>query len=253
MIKKRVIPTLLFKNNQMVKGVKFENFKSVGVPVSTVKVYTSQEADELMFINISDNKDYNNIFLNILKEASFNCSIPLIIGGGIRTKKDARLAFDSGADKILINTSAIENFLFIKELIKIYGSQAIVIGVDYKIINGVYHIFKNNGKTMCNLNFQNYLKKLENEKIGEIFLSNIDLDGSLLGYDFDTLKKIAKELTIPVIGCCGAGNFEHFYEIFSQTEVSALSCSSIFHFGDNNPIRLRSYLKNKNIPVRNIR
>lgn len=253
MLKKRIIPSLLYRNGEMVKGVQFDNYKNVGKPETAVEIYTSQESDELMFINISDENKYIDNFKDIISSISKNCEMPLTVGGGINDLNLAEQMFYAGADKILVNSEIIKNNLFIFEFIKIHGSQALVVGIDYKIENGSHTIYKNKGKLKTQLKILEYAKFLEYSGVGEILINSIDRDGTMNGYDIETIKTLSQKLKIPLIGFGGAGNFQHFVDTFTQTQVSALACSSIFHFGDNNPIRLRSYLRNNNIPMRKLK
>ena len=250
MLKKRIIPSLLYKNGEMVKGIQFDNYKNVGLPESTVEIYTSQESDELMFINISDQKKYINNFKNIIQQVSKKCEMPLTVGGGINNFELIDEMFNAGADKILINSQILKNFDFLQKFIKIHGTQALIVGIDYRIENGLHCVYSDFSKNKTNLNIFDYAKTLEEKGAGEILLNCIDRDGKMDGYDIDTIDKLSHMLSIPLIGYGGAGNFQHIFDVFKNTEVSALACSSIFHFGDNNPIRLRSYLRNNSIPMR---
>ncbi len=250
MLKKRIIPSLLYKNGEMVKGIQFNNYKNVGYPESTVDIYTSQDSDELMFINISDEENYHINFKDIISQVSKKCEMPLTVGGRINNLNLIDEMFNVGADKILINTKIIENINFLNQFIKIHGSQALIVGIDYKIENGLHHVYANCSKVKTKLNIFDYAVSLQDKGAGEILLNCIDRDGKMSGYDIETINKLSEILTIPLIGYGGAGNFKHILDVFNNTKVSALACSSIFHFGDNNPIRLRSYLRNNNIPMR---
>ncbi len=250
MLKKRIIPSLLYKNGEMVKGVQFDNYKNVGLPDSTVEIYTSQDADELMFINISDEKKYKNNFKDIIHQVSKKCEIPLTVGGGINNLELIDEMFNAGADKILINSHIIKDNNFLNNFVKIHGSQALIVGIDYKIQKDLHYVYSDYSKIKTNLNIFDYALSLQDKGAGEILLNCIDRDGKMDGYDIDTIGKLSLMLNIPLIGYGGAGNFEHIFDVFNKTQVSALACSSIFHFGDNNPIRLRSYLRNNSIPMR---
>ena len=250
MLKKRIIPSLLYKNGEMVKGIQFDNYKNVGEPQSTVEIYTSQDSDELMFINISDEEKYINNFKDIIHQVSKKCEMPLTVGGGINNFKLIDEMFNAGADKILINSQILKDLNFLREFIKIHGTQALIVGIDYKVEDGLHCVYSNCSKNKIDLNIFDYAKTLEEKGAGEILLNCIDRDGKMNGYDIETIDKLSCMLSIPLIGYGGAGNFKHIFDVFKNTEVSALACSSIFHFGDNNPIRLRSYLRNNSIPMR---
>ena len=250
MLKRRIIPSLLYKNGEMVKGIQFDNYKNVGEPQSTVEIYTSQDSDELMFINISDEEKYKSNFKDIIHQVSKKCEMPLTVGGGINNFKLIDEMFNAGADKILINSQILKDFNFLEEFIKIHGTQALIVGIDYKVEDGLHCVYSNCSKNKIDLNIFDYAKTLEEKGAGEILLNCIDRDGKMNGYDIETIDKLSCMLSIPLIGYGGAGNFKHILDVFKNTEVSALACSSIFHFGDNNPIRLRSYLRNNSIPMR---
>ena len=253
MLKKRIIPTLLLKNNRMVKGVNFKNYRDTGNPKTAVRIYSSQDADELMFIDILRNNNSKNNLVNFLNEVSTECSMPLTAGGGINNESDVRELINAGADKVIINTAAYENPKMVSNAVTQFGSQCIIGGIDYKLHNSKKTVFINCGKSFTNECPVDYAKKIEDLGVGEIYLNSIDLDGTMKGYDVDVVEKISHKLSIPLIASGGAGNFMHLVELFNKTNVSAVACASLFHFGDNNPIRARSYLKNNNIPMRRLK
>ena len=253
MLKKRIIPALLLKNNRMVKGVNFNNYRDTGNPKTAVRIYSSQDADELIFIDILRNNNSKNNLVDFLNEVSTECSMPLTAGGGIKNENDVRELINAGADKVIINTAAYENPKMISNAVTQFGSQCIIGGIDYRLHNSKKTVFINCGKSITQDNPVDYAKKIEDLGVGEIYLNSIDLDGTMKGYDIDIVQKISDKLSIPLIASGGAGNFMHLVDLFSKTKVSAASCASLFHFGDNNPIRARSYLKNNDIPMRRLK
>jgi len=253
MLKNRVIPTLLLLNGRMVKGKNFSNYRETGNPNTAVRIYSSQDADELAFIDIKPNKASRKSLISIVESASEECFMPLLVGGGISTIDDIKELVAAGADKVLITTSAYQNESFLKNAIDKFGAQCIVTGIDYKNVDGELCSFLNSGTRNIGTHPLDLALQLNEIGIGEIFLNSIDRDGCMQGYDIDLIKKISSRINCPLIAAGGAGNFEHLCQTFLNTNVSALSCASLFHFGDNNPIRARSYLRNKNIPVRNLR
>ena len=246
---------LLLKNGRMVKGKQFNNFVYTGNPLTTVKVYSSQEADELMFIDIGQSKESQNILIRTINKVSKECNMPLAAGGGIKSVDDVRNLLLAGADKVIINSKLIDNPNLIKQIAEIFGSQCVIGGIDYKIENGSNNlaVYKDCGKTKLNLNPIEYSKKLESYGVGEILLNSIDNDGMMNGYDINLIKMISSSLKIPLIACGGAGNFLHLVDLFKKTEATGAACASLFHFGDNNPIRARSFLRNYKIPMRNLK
>lgn len=255
MLKKRIIPVLLLKNGRMVKGKKFSNFKDTGDPNTAVKIYSSQDADELMFLDIDASSFSKNILLDTVRKAAKECNIPLSVGGGVKTVDDVRDILLAGADKVVITSAMINDPKILENISKLFGSQCIVGGIDYKYneTKKYNEVWINCGNKNTGMNLNSYAKKVESYGVGEILLNSIDKDGIMGGYDLDNIRKISFEIKIPVIACGGAGNFNHILEIFNKTEVSAAACSSLFHFGDYNPIQIRTYLKNHNIAMRNIK
>ena len=253
LLKKRVIPTLLLKENRMVKGKKFNDYRDTGNPKTAVRIYSAQDADELIFIDILRNQSSKDNLLKFVNEVSTECYMPLTAGGGIKNENDISDLVRAGADKVIINTSAYDNPKFIINAVNQFGSQCIVVGIDYKQVGSKRKVFIDCGKKETLQNPYDYAKIVEQLGVGEIYLNSIDLDGTMSGYDLDLIQKISDNLSIPVIASGGAGNFLHLVELFSKTNVAAAACASLFHFGDNNPIRARSYLKNMKIPMRNLK
>jgi len=255
MLKKRIIPLLLLSKGRMVKGKKFSNYIDTGNPSTAVKVYSSQEADELMFIDIEQDKNSKDVLLETIKDVSKQCSMPLAAGGGIKTVKDVKDLLLAGADKVLINSEIIDNPKLVKEVSSVFGSQCIIGGIDYKFDknDNKKYVYKNCGKKKLNLDPFDHALNLESLGVGEILLNSIDNDGMMEGFDYKFIKKISDALKVPLIATGGAGNFMHLVDLFKKTSSSAAACASLFHFGDNNPIRARSFLKNYNIPMRSLK
>ena len=248
MLKKRVIPTLLFHHNRMVKGTLFSNYRDVGQPASSVRIYSAQDADELIFLDITPDSDFNAL-LNILDQSAKECFMPLTVGGGIHSISQVDSLFNHGADKVILTTASFSNPSLVKESVRIYGSQSIVAGVDYRLHDDPV-CYINSGTTRLNCPFTEYIQYLESLGVGEIFLNCIDRDGMMNGLDIPTSLIATSHTSLPVVICGGAGNMMHLADAFLNSSISGIACSSIFHFGDNNPIRVRSYLKNLGIPMR---
>lgn len=251
MLKKRVIPTLLFQHDRMVKGKQFSDFRDVGKPATSVRVYSAQDADELIFLDITPQANFDTLIM-ILSQSAKECFMPLTVGGGIRSLKQIEALFENGADKVILTTSAYEYPSIVKDAVKIYGSQSIVGGIDYKVA-GDLECYINSGKTLVDLPFEKYIQYLQSLGVGEIFLNSIDRDGMMKGLDIQSSLVASKNTSLPIVICGGAGNMMHLAEAFTSSPVSGIACSSIFHFGDNNPIRARSYLKNLGIPMRTVK
>ena len=253
MLKKRLIPILLLNNSRMVKGVQFKNFRDTGHPVYTSTVYNSQKVDELIFLDTCPKAGSIDHLVSIIKEVSEECFVPLTIGGGIRSVDDAKRLFDAGADKISLNTGAIEDSSLIGEISSCFGSQSIVVSIDYKYINNVPLVFTESGKKNTNLNPLDYANLVMEMGAGELLITCIDYEGMRNGYDLNYLNKIATSVSIPTIANGGVGALNHFLDAFQKTpSLSAVAASSIFHFTDQSPIKVRSHLINEGIPLRKI-
>tara|TARA_B100001057_G_scaffold304808_1_gene304932 strand:- start:9668 stop:10423 length:756 start_codon:yes stop_codon:yes gene_type:complete len=248
-LKKRIIPTFLFKNNRLVKGVNFSDYRDIGEPKSNIKIFNSQKTDEIIFINIDKKKNINNL-CEILKDASKYCFMPLAAGGGVSSMNDIKKLLKSGADKVSINSKILEDISFLKKASKEFGSQCVVVGLDIKKINGKYSIMRNNGKKFFSSNILEYMKKCRDLGAGEFFINNIDLDGTRKGYDINLAKKIELYTDLPIIFSGGAKNFDDLYKLFKNTKNTAAAGMTLFCFGDNSPIRARSYLRNRGIKVK---
>ncbi len=255
MLKKRIIPVLLLKNGRMVKGKNFQNYIDTGNPNKAVDIYSSQDADELVFINISKDNISKKKFLEILNRASKECSMPLCAGGGITNSNDVKELLELGADKVLLNSILTKDLKIINDVSKKFGAQCIVAGIDYKINkkDGKVEVWSECGNTLTNKNFYEYIEKIVNLGIGEIFLNSIDNDGLMNGYDLKISKIVSEKFQIPLIVSGGAGNFQHLIELFTKTQASAAACSSLFHFNDYNPIQIRSYLNNNGVKMRKLK
>ena len=250
MLKKRIIPTLLFKNNKLVKGINFNSWRTVGSIMQAVRIYKMRKVDELILLDISATNLNKKIDLDLINEVANECFMPLTFGGGIKNLENISSILKSGADKVCINTAATNNLKFIKNACRVFGSQAIIVSVDYKKNKNNLDIWSNSGQIKTNLIFEDYLKDLENIGVGEIILTSIDRDGTMTGYDIDTLKKVNKFLNIPVIAAGGAGDFENMFDLLKTTNISALAAASIYHFTKKTPLDVKKYLKEKKIPIR---
>ena len=250
MLKKRIIPVLLLKDKRMVKGKKFRDFKDTGEPKTAVRIYSAQDADELVFLDIENNSSSLGNLIEIVKQASEECFMPLAAGGGISDINQVRELLKAGADKIVVNTACVENPSLIKEISEEFGEQCVIGSIDYKISNNIREVWIKSGKLNTNLDPLEHAKNLIKLGAGEILLNSIDRDGMMDGYDLEYAHKVSREINVPLIFCGGAGNYMHLADLLNKTSVSAAACASLFHFGDNNPIRARSYLKNLDIPMR---
>ncbi len=249
MLKKRIIPVQLLLNNRLVKTKVFDNYIDVGNPIKSSKIYSDADADELVFLNIERENSTIEPLLKVLEEVSKVCFMPLALGGGVKTIDDMKCLFRNGADKVVVNSSVYKNYSLIKEASSLFGKQSIVVSIDTKknLSNSKYDLYSACGTKKENINLKEHINFCEENGAGEILINSIDQDGMMRGYDIDLIKQVAKNCSLPIIACGGAGNFNHMKEAFQKTDISALACGSLFNFGDNNPIRAKSFLQNYNL------
>lgn len=250
MLKKRVIPVLLLRNGRMVKGKRFADFRDTGDPRSAARIYNAQYADELVFLDIQASAESRGALLDIVKVAATECFMPLTVGGGVAKIEHVRSLLRAGADKVVITTAAVLDPDLIKTAAETFGSQCIVAGIDYRGAGDDASVWIKCGSEATHRRPVELARELAELGAGEILLNSIDRDGMMNGYDLLTASQVADAVKIPVVVCGGAGNFAHLAEAFTTTAVAATACASVFHFGDNNPIRARSYLRNLGIPLR---
>lgn len=250
MLKKRVIPVLLLRDGRMVKGTQFGNYRDTGSPKTAVRIYSAQDADELVFLDVQGNQRTQKVLADIISEASMECFMPLAAGGGVESIDDVRELLLAGADKVVVTTAAVTNPSLITEISERFGSQCVVAGIDYRRSEKGPKVWIRCGTVPTDLDPVEHAKSLVKLGAGEIFLNSIDRDGMMQGYDLDMAERMARAVPVPVIVCGGAGNFMHLVELLRDTVASAAACASLFHFGDNNPIRARSYLRNVSLPMR---
>ncbi|HBA82749.1 MAG TPA: imidazole glycerol phosphate synthase subunit HisF [Verrucomicrobia bacterium] len=252
MLKKRLIPVLLLKQGRMVKGRQFRDYRDTGDPISAARIYNAQKADELMFLDIEASVEGRGALLQLIEVVSQECFMPFTVGGGLRSVDDVRNLLKAGADKVLINSAAVENPGLINCVADHFGRQCIVAGIDVRKMDGVYRVFTHGARQLAPVDFQLHIRHLEELGAGEFLINSIDHDGMMDGYDSELLKLAVATTSRPVIACGGAGNFQHLVDAFKRCSVHAVACASLFHFGDNNPIRARAFLKNQGIPVKNV-
>ncbi|MBN2402514.1 MAG: imidazole glycerol phosphate synthase subunit HisF [Spirochaetes bacterium] len=251
MLVKRIIPCLDVKDGRVVKGVNFINLRDAGDPVENGKFYDEEGADELVFLDITASSDKRNIILTMVKNVAETVNIPFAVGGGIRTVEDVRLILENGADKVSINTAAVENPGIIEESAKKFGSQCIVVAIDAKSnADGTWQVYLHGGRTRTEINAIEWASKATDLGAGEILLTSMDRDGTKIGYDLELTRTISETVTIPVIASGGAGTIDHLYEGLTLGKADAVLAASIFHYREI-PIReLKNELKIRGIAVR---
>lgn len=250
MITKRIIPCLDVRNGRVVKGTNFEGLKDVDDPVELAKYYNNSLADELVFYDITASYEGRKLFVNVLEKVANEIFIPLTVGGGINTIKDFDMVLKSGADKVSVNSGAIKNPDLIREAAEKYGNQCVVLSIDIKRVNGRYSVFSKGGREDTGIDAIEWAVKGEKNGAGELVINSIDTDGVKNGFDIELLKEIADNVSIPLIASGGAGNMEHFKDVFQVKGVDAGLAASIFHFKEIDIKELKEYLHKNNIKVR---
>jgi cyclase len=250
MLAKRIIPCLDVKDGRVVKGVNFESLKDAGSILEQARFYNAELADELVFLDISASIESRKTTLDEVRKVSEEVFIPLTVGGGIRTLDDARQAFLHGADKVSLNTAAVQTPTLITELAERFGAQAVVVAIDIKRVGHHYEVFTHSGKTPTGLDALEWARKVVELGAGEILLTSMDKDGTQSGYDLESLRLISTSVSVPVIASGGAGNLIHLKEAFTEGAADAALAASIFHYRQYSIIEAKRYLAHHGIEVR---
>lgn len=253
MLTKRIIPCLDVKEGRVVKGINFINLIDAGDPVDCAKAYSELNADELVFLDITATSDNRKTIINVIENVAKNVFIPFTVGGGVKTIDDIRSLLLAGADKVAINSSAVNNPKLINEASSIFGNQCIVVAIDGKYdrdIDGkpIYNVYINGGRVKTDLDVVSWAKEVENRGAGEILLTSMDKDGTKSGFDVELTKQVSDAVNIPVIASGGAGKKEDFKQILEIADAAL--AASLFHFNEININDLKKYLKDNNIIVR---
>lgn len=251
MLAKRIIPCLDVRNGKVVKGVNFEGIKDVGDPVLSAEKYNRQGADEIVFYDITASFEGRGVFLDVVRETAKKVFVPLTVGGGIKTVDDIRDTLRAGADKVSVNSQAVQNPGLIKDGADIFGSQCICVGIDAKKVSDKkWTVFINGGRVDYKLDLIEWVKTIEQLGAGEICLNSIDADGTKAGFDIEMLDAVCKSVNIPVIASGGAGKIEDFSDVFEKTGATAALAASLFHFKELTVGQVKDYCRNKGIIVR---
>lgn len=251
MITKRIIPCLDVKDGRVVKGVNFKGLNDVSNPVDLAKYYSDNGADELVFYDITASAEGRALFTDILLKVASTIFIPLTVGGGINTVDDFDRVLKCGADKVSVNSGAIANPNLIEDAAKIYGDQCVVISADVKRVGNEFRVFAKGGRVDTGLEAISWIKRCVDNGAGEVVLNSIDTDGVKGGFDLEMLDVVSKAVNVPVIASGGAGNIDHFIELFQKLpRVDAGLAASIFHFGEVKIHDLKFELRKNGINVR---
>lgn len=252
MFTKRIIPCLDVHNGRVVKGVNFVNLKDAGDPVEIAAAYDKAGADELVFLDITASSDARATVVDMVRKVAEKVFIPFTVGGGIRTVEDFKVLLREGADKISINSSAINNPDLIREAADKFGSQCVVVAIDARrrADGSGWNIYKNGGRIDVGIDAVEWAMQADRYGAGEILLTSMDCDGTKNGYDLELTRQIAENVSIPVIASGGAGTKEHFYEALTEGKADAALAASLFHYKELEISEVKDYLAGKGVSVR---
>jgi len=250
MLKNRIIPCLDVKNGRVVKGINFVDLKDAGDPVEQAKIYSDGGADEICFLDITASNENRDTIYDVVERTSKKCFVPLTVGGGIKNVDDISKLLNCGADKVSINTAAVQNSEVIVESSRKFGSQCIVVAIDAKKNNNKWEIFTNGGRNKTGIDAIEFAKKMEDSGAGELLVTSMDRDGTQIGYDIELMSNISSKINIPIIASGGVGNLDHLVDGIKIGNASAVLAASIFHYGTYSLKQVKEYLDLKGIPVR---
>lgn len=250
MLAKRIIPCLDVKDGRTVKGVNFVDLRDAGDPVELAWQYSEQGADELVFLDIAATHEGRKTTIDLVKAVARQVNIPFTIGGGINEMKDAEILLNAGADKISINSAAVRNPQLINDFAAAFGAQFVVVAIDTRFLEGQNFVHLSGGRIKTDIKTEDWVHEAQERGAGEILLTSMDHDGTKNGFDNGLLKKINDAITIPLIASGGAGNQQHFVDVFQQANVDAALAASVFHYGEILIPELKNTLRSNGIVVR---
>ena len=247
---KRIIPCLDVTNGRVVKGINFVGLRDAGDPVEISRRYGDQGADELTFLDITASSDNRDLILRIIEEVAAQVFIPLTVGGGVRKVEDVRRLLNAGADKVSINTSAVQNPQLVADASNRYGSQCIVVAIDAKKVGDSWEVFTHGGRQATGMDAVEWAKKLQSLGAGEILLTSMDKDGTRNGFDLALTRAVSDAVDVPVIASGGVGNLHHLVEGIIEGHADAVLAASISHYGDYSILQAKGYMAEHGIEVR---
>ena len=250
MLTKRIIPCLDVKNGRVVKGIKFQNLADVGDPPSLAERYEQEGADEIVFLDITATVEARRTILDIARRTAERLFIPLTIGGGTRTIDDVRETLRAGADKVSINTAAVDHPGILTEAARDFGSQCVVVAIDTRRENGGHRVYTRAGSKPTGLDTIEWARRVADLGAGEIMLTSIDSDGTTDGYDLEVTSAVSEAVTIPVIASGGCGGMDHISEVFKKGKADAALAASIFHYGTHSVGSVKEFLRAEGLPIR---
>lgn len=250
MLAKRIIPCLDVKAGRVVKGVGFVNLRDAGDPVEAARAYDADGADELCFLDITASHEERKILLDVVSRTAEQVFMPLTVGGGVRTLEDIRDLLKAGADKVSVNTAAVQHPEFVKQAAERFGTQCIVVAIDAKRAGSRWEVFTHGGRNATGLDAVEWARTMESYGAGEILLTSMDRDGTKEGYDLALTAAVSDAVNLPVIASGGAGSLEHLYEGFALGKADAVLAASIFHYRQHTIREAKDYLRARGVPVR---
>ena len=250
MLKNRIIPCLDVQNGRVVKGINFVELKDAGDPVEQAKIYSDGGADEICFLDITASNENRNTIYDVVEKTSKKCFVPLTVGGGVRSVEDISKLLNCGADKVSINTAAVNDKQVVVDSSKKFGSQCIVVAIDAKKNGDIWEIYTHGGRNKTDIDAIKFAKEMEKSGAGELLVTSMDRDGTQVGYDIDLMSKISSAVNIPVIASGGVGTLDHLVDGIKLGNASAVLAASIFHYGKYSVKQAKEYLDLKGIPVR---
>ena len=250
MLKNRIIPCLDVKNGRVVKGINFVDLKDAGDPVEQAKIYSDGGADEICFLDITASNENRDTIYDVVERTSKKCFVPLTVGGGVRSVEDISKLLNCGADKVSINTAAVNDKQVIVDSSKKFGSQCIVVAIDAKKNGDKWEIYTHGGRNKTGINAIKFAKEMEQSGAGELLITSMDKDGTQVGYDIELMSQISSSVNIPIIASGGVGNLDHLVDGIKLGNASAVLAASIFHYGKYSIKQAKDYLDSKGIPVR---
>ncbi|MDD1771228.1 MAG: imidazole glycerol phosphate synthase subunit HisF [Methanomassiliicoccales archaeon] len=250
MLAKRIIPCLDVRDGAVVKGIRFVDLQDVGDPPTMAADYESQGADEIVFLDISASAEGRKTLLNVVEKTAEKLFVPLTVGGGVRSKEDMRQTLNAGADKVSLNTAAVQRLDLVSECAADFGSQCVVIAIDAKRQGNSWKVYTHGGRKKTELDAIQWASEVRDRGAGEILLTSMDADGTKNGYDIELTGRVADEVNIPVIASGGCGSADHIYQVLTQTRAEAALAASIFHYNELTVQQVKRYLRDKGVAIR---